>query len=135
MNLSTLFIILLCLFASGEKVCYAGDQVEKNLEQEISNFLVSISKIRAEIESLQTTLESKRESSKVKLNAKVLNQSELEKSISDLKKENEKISSENIILQREILSNGVKIDDLFPCLLYTSPSPRDLSTSRMPSSA
>ena len=26
-------------------------------------------------------------------------------------------------------------DDLTPCLLYTSPSPRDLSTSRMPSSA
>ena len=25
--------------------------------------------------------------------------------------------------------------DLEPCLLYTSPSPRDLSTSRMPSSA
>ena len=25
--------------------------------------------------------------------------------------------------------------DLIPCLLYTSPSPRDLSTSRMPSSA
>ena len=26
-------------------------------------------------------------------------------------------------------------DDDIPCLLYTSPSPRDLSTSRMPSSA
>ena len=26
-------------------------------------------------------------------------------------------------------------DEVFPCLLYTSPSPRDLSTSRMPSSA
>ena len=25
--------------------------------------------------------------------------------------------------------------DYLPCLLYTSPSPRDLSTSRMPSSA
>ena len=25
--------------------------------------------------------------------------------------------------------------DFYPCLLYTSPSPRDLSTSRMPSSA
>ena len=25
--------------------------------------------------------------------------------------------------------------DASPCLLYTSPSPRDLSTSRMPSSA
>ena len=28
-----------------------------------------------------------------------------------------------------------KSDVLRPCLLYTSPSPRDLSTSRMPSSA
>ena len=27
------------------------------------------------------------------------------------------------------------LQDLEPCLLYTSPSPRDLSTSRMPSSA
>ena len=26
-------------------------------------------------------------------------------------------------------------DSFYPCLLYTSPSPRDLSTSRMPSSA
>ena len=26
-------------------------------------------------------------------------------------------------------------DDWYDCLLYTSPSPRDLSTSRMPSSA
>jgi len=27
------------------------------------------------------------------------------------------------------------LPDAFPCLLYTSPSPRDLSTARMPSSA
>ena len=33
-------------------------------------------------------------------------------------------------------SDGIINDSLFnPCLLYTSPSPRDLSTSRMPSSA
>ena len=31
--------------------------------------------------------------------------------------------------------NGEKIYNVEPCLLYTSPSPRDLSTSRMPSSA
>ena len=31
--------------------------------------------------------------------------------------------------------NGVMITHLHSCLLYTSPSPRDLSTSRMPSSA
>ena len=33
------------------------------------------------------------------------------------------------------LSSGTGILDLNCCLLYTSPSPRDLSTSRMPSSA
>ena len=27
------------------------------------------------------------------------------------------------------------LSSYYPCLLYTSPSPRDLSTSRMPSSA
>ena len=31
--------------------------------------------------------------------------------------------------------NNDEIVDLYACLLYTSPSPRDLSTSRMPSSA
>ena len=31
--------------------------------------------------------------------------------------------------------NGVWLTDAVACLLYTSPSPRDLSTSRMPSSA
>ena len=30
---------------------------------------------------------------------------------------------------------GLVLADLLLCLLYTSPSPRDLSTSRMPSSA
>ena len=39
---------------------------------------------------------------------------------------------ENLIQLNEPFSN---IDKGTPCLLYTSPSPRDLSTSRMPSSA
>ena len=30
---------------------------------------------------------------------------------------------------------GELFGEIYPCLLYTSPSPRDLSTSRMPSSA
>ena len=34
-----------------------------------------------------------------------------------------------------ILAAFVEAVALFGCLLYTSPSPRDLSTSRMPSSA
>ena len=40
---------------------------------------------------------------------------------------------------KQILNHHCKIpvfyDKLLSCLLYTSPSPRDLSTSRMPSSA
>ena len=36
----------------------------------------------------------------------------------------------------EALSNSSMVmPNIFYCLLYTSPSPRDLSTSRMPSSA
>ena len=39
-------------------------------------------------------------------------------------------------LKEEILSKEKDIIDQYEfCLLYTSPSPRDLSTSRMPSSA
>ena len=33
------------------------------------------------------------------------------------------------------LPDDVSYDNVIGCLLYTSPSPRDLSTSRMPSSA
>ena len=42
----------------------------------------------------------------------------------------EKISNASFSLEP-----GGQIEWASPCLLYTSPSPRDLSTSRMPSSA
>ena len=35
----------------------------------------------------------------------------------------------------DIIELGFPFSDPIACLLYTSPSPRDLSTSRMPSSA
>ena len=47
-----------------------------------------------------------------------------------------------ITLEQQIRENGITMPvligsdgRLWDCLLYTSPSPRDLSTSRMPSSA
>ena len=50
--------------------------------------------------------------------------------ISELKKRGHNVT---------VLFSGRKPEDFFDvdefCLLYTSPSPRDLSTSRMPSSA
>ena len=45
-------------------------------------------------------------------------------------------SSDILSIKKELSSVCRKIYRLKgPCLLYTSPSPRDLSTSRMPSSA
>ena len=42
------------------------------------------------------------------------------------------IQRENVI---QVQADLTKLDEVNTCLLYTSPSPRDLSTSRMPSSA
>ena len=39
------------------------------------------------------------------------------------------------LLSSHSLNEGSHYSRLMACLLYTSPSPRDLSTSRMPSSA
>ena len=49
----------------------------------------------------------------------------------------EEVNAENALGLREELERAdvVIVHDPQPCLLYTSPSPRDLSTSRMPSSA
>ena len=45
------------------------------------------------------------------------------------------ISSYNNEEQLEKFTSWIEGDDLFVCLLYTSPSPRDRTRSRMPSSA
>ena len=55
------------------------------------------------------------------------------------KKSYDKKENENIIEGRnavmEAFRSGKPVDKLYVCLLYTSPSPRDPKTSRMPSSA
>ena len=47
----------------------------------------------------------------------------------------EKSNLEDILLYVEPLRNFLEILQKIPCLLYTSPSPRDATLSRMPSSA
>ena len=51
----------------------------------------------------------------------------------------ELIASENIVSQAVLEAQGSvltnKYAEGYPCLLYTSPSPRDVEESRMPSSA
>ena len=44
-------------------------------------------------------------------------------------------SASDIDIKDVVMNYKSKDGQFYPCLLYTSPSPRDLSTSRMPSSA
>ena len=56
----------------------------------------------------------------------------------DMKKAGDYTLSPIVVLSKESFdgsSQAKKVDITSLCLLYTSPSPRDLSTSRMPSSA
>ena len=57
---------------------------------------------------------------------------ELKKKIEDMR-EHEKEHYE--FFDKEIQKRNIKPTRLLPCLLYTSPSPRDSLSSRMPSSA
>ena len=52
--------------------------------------------------------------------------------VTDAERQEAVLDDPYILLNQGKISN---VQDLLPCLLYTSPSPRDLSTSRMPSSA
>ena len=47
----------------------------------------------------------------------------------------EKYMDEYFKIVNELRANSISSEIYLDCLLYTSPSPRDLSTSRMPSSA
>eukprot|EP00826_Nyctotherus_ovalis_P018299 TRINITY_DN15465_c0_g1_i2.p1 TRINITY_DN15465_c0_g1~~TRINITY_DN15465_c0_g1_i2.p1 ORF type:complete len:323 (-),score=70.80 TRINITY_DN15465_c0_g1_i2:14-982(-) len=53
----------------------------------------------------------------------------------ELKETKESIEKENKLMQQRKNAFNKKLERFNACLLYTSPSPRDLSTSRMPSSA
>ena len=57
------------------------------------------------------------------------------KNIEYLRAEADSFALEFRLHSKDIHQNFLNQDELSNCLLYTSPSPRDLSTSRMPSSA
>ena len=65
--------------------------------------------------------------------------SEIENEVSKVLKGGQYIGGQEIAKFEESFSNLIGVENTIGCnsgcLLYTSPSPRDLSTSRMPSSA
>ena len=74
-----------------------------------------------------------------------MNQSSTEEDIEKVKEKAIQQGHEPLVIygvERSVVAVSGKVNDdhravmkLLPCLLYTSPSPRDISGSRMPSSA
>ena len=73
-----------------------------------------------------------REDLEIKLQKVTLAMQEVVDDIHKTDPEKQRIISKLIEFKEAIISKGIELNI---CLLYTSPSPRDLSTSRMPSSA
>ena len=65
----------------------------------------------------------------------VLAEIETDKVVIEVVAANDGVMTKIIKAEGEIVNSGEIIGEYEVCLLYTSPSPRDLSTSRMPSSA
>ena len=63
------------------------------------------------------------------IHAGKIDESQLNSALAEQKQTNEKIG------QTLVSAGIIDEDDFITCLLYTSPSPRDRSLSRMPSSA
>ena len=101
--------------------------VEKGEYDKAFNY--AISKLEGE-KNKETEYVKALEKAFVKLNSASLR--EIEKLNADAKPEN---WSRVLSLYTTMENRQEKLDPLLPCLLYTSPSPRDRTRSRMPSSA
>ena len=75
-----------------------------------------------------------REDLEIKLQKVTLAMQEVVDDIHKTDPEKQRIISKLIEFKEAIISKGIELNIEF-CLLYTSPSPRDISGSRMPSSA
>eukprot|EP00831_Metopus_contortus_P012535 TRINITY_DN15040_c0_g1_i5.p1 TRINITY_DN15040_c0_g1~~TRINITY_DN15040_c0_g1_i5.p1 ORF type:complete len:138 (-),score=32.45 TRINITY_DN15040_c0_g1_i5:78-491(-) len=122
----------------------AGAQVLLKFSQDISSFLG----IEKSLDDYKTVIKKAVTDNgiTVQLNEVILDDNEL---IISTNITSDKVLNENETYdtEKDIYINGKKVkfigesggaqkvDDYTTCLLYTSPSPRDLSTSRMPSSA
>ena len=58
-----------------------------------------------------------------------------DKELKSKQQEINKIEADWSSAQKEIMKSKLSLSDAETCLLYTSPSPRDATLSRMPSSA
>ena len=127
-----------------EKGGLGGQGILKKLLMQYNNVRAKNSEIESEIERLEgvkaelgkkkESLEEKDNKVKEKLEISGLRNwdPEVEKKFQNLEKGLKKEQQRLKIVQKNF---QVKETELNSCLLYTSPSPRDLSTSRMPSSA
>ena len=99
-----------------------------NLEKVIGRIIGKSKKEESEIEKAKENKEKEftTESATSSSTSKIYLKAFPLRSLDDLEKIKNEVKSGNILI--------IRVGPL-ACLLYTSPSPRDLSTSRMPSSA
>ena len=107
---------------------------------EVAKLKEQIAKSREELKAAFDSQEDGKYTAEAKEKIKGLN-TELSGLVDDLKVEEAKVQNEKALeVDKEPVNSipNVMPEEKGPqtiCLLYTSPSPRDLSTSRMPSSA
>ena len=99
-----------------------GQSIKKN------DALITIESDKSSVE-IPSNLEGKIKNLKIKVGDKV-SEGDLILTIDD-----SEVKMEEIKEKPEIEKEPKNIEVIKPCLLYTSPSPRDISGSRMPSSA
>ena len=90
--------------------------------------------------ALATTKNLKISTQKLNLVAAMIRGKKVDKAINDLQFSRKRIAQDVLKTLKSAIANAennhnLDIDELYVCLLYTSPSPRDRTRSRMPSSA
>ena len=121
---------LLVLDVEASKQKDKEDEIKRNEKEDELKKKIELEKAQQQKSQEQTT------NWKTLTTKKVLNESK--KEIDKLKTEIDELKTteeENVGLKTEIEELKTSFRNVQTCLLYTSPSPRDLSTSRMPSSA
>ena len=120
------------------------------MRAQLSQYVAELNVLKqenAELQAKTVKLEESNESLRTDLTSKIEENTQLETVRATLVSEKQDLTSKAAELGRKVdIASAVKVTDVTvtgfkvrssgkACLLYTSPSPRDLSTSRMPSSA
>ena len=111
---------------------YQNEVIERTPENGIADLLRAAEDSAVETKIKKKALEKKRSASAANVSDI---ESQAQKLLAELRAAEAALKEKKAQAQRAVVVPEPIAEEPAPCLLYTSPSPRDLSTSRMPSSA